>query len=302
MDEEQAKQYQKAQHLIAEKRWLAAAAILEELINKAPNDEVTKKLVLALYQAQQFARAFVYFVEQPAVFTSERQDAELAVRLLLHNQSYIAARLFINELPLAWQTPLLSLVVDGENQAREKYQTTLQTRLRSFYHLGDCSLAEQQERVSDAQQLPLKEYLTGTQFLLRDPFTHQLIKASLVDTLRQLGVDEQVTVRWLDGQEYQLIPADVLAIDEQPVVRELRACLANELGNQNPSELQLANQELQMQLMILYPLIEQKITDVTAWIRYLIARIRGEQVATNPATEQLQDQLSKIIDDLSQKD
>ncbi|MGM9892456.1 hypothetical protein [Limosilactobacillus sp.] len=302
MDEEQAKQYQKAQHLIAEKQWLAAAAILEELINKAPNDEVTKKLVWALYQAQQFARAFVYFVEQPAVFTSERQDAELAVRLLLHNQSYIAARLFINELPLAWQTPLLSLVVDSENQAREKYQTTLQTRLRSFYHLGDCSLAEQQERVSDAQQLPLQEYLTGAQFLLRDPFTHQLIKASLVDTLRQLGVDEQVTVRWLDGQEYQLVPADVLAIDEQPVVRELRARLAAELGNQNPSELQLANQELQMQLMILYPLIEQKITDATGWIQYLIARIRGEQVATNPAIEQLQGQLSKIIDDLSQKD
>ena len=302
MDKEQETQYQKAHQLLNDHRWLAAAAILEELINVAPNDTVMEKLVFALYQAKQYARAFAYFIEQPTVFIDNQRNVELAVHLLLHNQSYIVARLFIGELPLAWQDELNDLVATSEEQARDKYQTTIQTRLRSFYHLGDCSLGEQQERVSEAQQLPLKEYLTGAQFLLRDPFTHQLIKASLIDTLRQLGVRQKVVVRWLNGHEYIVVPATVPALDVMPVAQALHAELANRLGNRNPSELQLASQELQMELMILYPLVNEKITDVKAWVAYLIGKIRGEKVPVDPAIARLQDELGKIIDDLSQKD
>lgn len=301
MDKEQEEQYQKALRLLDDKKWLSAAAILEDLVNDVPSDEITKQLVRALYFAKQYARTFVYFVEQPTIFTADQSNAQLAVRLLLHNQSYISARLFIVALKTEWQEELVNLVVAAEQAARYDYQTTIKTLLRSFYHLGDCSLDEQQARLSEAQQLPLAEYLTGAQFLLRDPFTHQLIKASLVDTLRQLGVTKKVIIRWVDGNEYSLIPADLLAIDDLELVQALRRELNRRLANDNPSELQLANQELQMQLMLMYPLINQKIADVAEWDQAIISRIRGEKVTANSEITTLQDQLTKIIDDLSEK-
>lgn len=301
MDKEQEEQYQKALKLIDDEKWIAAAAILEELVNDVPSDEITKQLVHSLYFAKQYARAFVYFVEQPTIFTTDQGNAQLAVRLLLHNQSYVAARLFIAALQPKWQAGLLELVEGAEQAARKDYQTTIKTLLRSFYHLGDCSLDEQQARLSDAQQLPLEEYLTGAQFLLRDPFTHQLIKASLVDTLRQLGVTKPVVIRWVDGKEYPLVPADLLSIDDMQLVQALRRELNTRLANDNPSELQLANQELQMQLMLMYPLINQKIGDVAEWDQAIISRIRGEKVKASPAVIALQDRLTKIIDDLSEK-
>lgn len=301
MNDEQKNNYQQALELMTQHKWLDAAVILEDLINELPDDEVIKNLVLSLYQAKQYARAFVYFSEQPGIFATDRADAQLAVHLLLQNQSYMSARQFIVGLPVQWQDDLLERVKTAEKFAHEKYQTTIQTLLRSFYHLGDCPLGEQQERLRDAQQLPLADYLTGAQFLLRDPFTHQLIKAAIIDTLRQIVVDKDLTIQWLDGEEYQVNPSQLLAIDDLEIVKELREELAARVEHQDPTQFQLASQELQMQLMLLYPLITAKITAPGDWITCLLARIRGQKVTGLPAIGALQDRLTKIIDDLTEK-
>ncbi|WP_242362462.1 hypothetical protein [Limosilactobacillus antri] len=301
MNNEQEERYQKALQLMTDEKWLAASSLLEDLINESPSDDVTKALVLALYRAKQYARAFVYFTEQPEVFTGDKGHARLAVYLLLHNQSYITARLFITDLPLDWQAEFEGLIAEAERTAEEKFQTTIQTALRSFYHLGDCPLSEQQERLGAARQLPLTEYLTGAQFLLRDPYAHQLIKAALVDTLRQLGIDRLMALRWLDGREYSINPAKLPAIEELPVVQDLHQALAARLANQNPSEYQLASQELQLQLMLLYPLIENKVIDADGWIDCLVGQIQGEKVSGQPAILATQRQLNQVIDDLGEK-
>ena len=63
MNNEQEERYQKALQLMTDEKWLEASSLLEDLINEQPSDDVTKALVLALYRAKQYARAFVYFAE-----------------------------------------------------------------------------------------------------------------------------------------------------------------------------------------------------------------------------------------------
>ena len=87
MNNEQEEQYQKALKLMTEEKWLKAASLLEDLLNQVPSDDVTKSLVLALYRGKQYARAFVYLVEQPAVFAAVQPNARLAGHRLLHKQS-----------------------------------------------------------------------------------------------------------------------------------------------------------------------------------------------------------------------
>ena len=301
MNKEQSEKYQKALHLMTEEKWLDGATLLEDLINELPNDDVSRHLVRAFYEARQYQRAFVYFIEQPLAFTETFNEARLAVRLMLHNQSYMAARQFIVELPTTWQNTLRRDVEETEMVAGQKYRATIHTLLRSFYHLGDCSLSEQQERLSEAQQLPLNDYLIGAQFLLRDPFTHELIKASIIDTLRQAAVNKVVTLRWIDKRDYQINPSRLQAIDDLLTVKELRQELNRRLGSKNPTQFQLASQELQLQLMILYPLIDEKITSPAEWIDYLIDTISGNEEGEKTPLARLQDSLTKIIDDLSEK-
>ena len=56
-----------------------------------------------------------------------------------------------------------------------------------------------------------------------------------------------------------------------------------------------------MQLMLLYPLIEEKVTDPAGWVNCLIGRIRGAASEAQPAILAVQRQLGQVIDDLGEK-
>ena len=56
-----------------------------------------------------------------------------------------------------------------------------------------------------------------------------------------------------------------------------------------------------MQLMLLYPLIEEKVTDPAGWVDCLIGRIRGATSEAQPAILAVQRQLGRVIDDLGEK-
>ena len=185
--------------------------------------------------------------------------------------------------------------------SRQEYQETLQTRLRDFYHLGDYSLEEQQSRLQAAFKLPLNEFITGAKFLLRDPYTHPLVKSSLVELLSKLRVADPVTVYWLDKKEYTVVPADIQPLNLLPVVSEGKRLITEKCGNQNPQTEKMAIQEFQLQVMFLYPRINQIIKDIDEWTDVLIARIEGKKVATNTVSSTWQERLGKQIDELIEK-
>lgn len=300
MNEEQQAQYQHAQELIAEQRWSEASDILEGLVNDVDISDVARLTIIALYYSKQYTRACTYLFEYLELMVDDFADAQIAIDIFVKNELFILARQVINSLP-KWRAKLLPLIQAGEKQMQEEYQETMQTRLRDFYHLGDYSLPEQQSRLQAAFKLPLAEFLTGAKFLLRDPFTHPLVKSSLVELLCKLGVDEQVTYYWLDKQEYTVNPCHLVPLKDNPLVIAGKREISEKIGNKNPQTEQSAIQELQLQVMFLYPRIEAIITDIGEWTDELIARIEGRQPLQKTAMSQWQLRLAKMIDELIQK-
>ena len=152
-----------------------------------------------------------------------------------------------------------------------------------------------------AFKLPLNEFITGAKFLLRDPYTHPLVKSSLVELLSKLQVADPVTVYWLDKKEYTVVPADIQPLNLLPVVSEGKRLITEKCGNQNPQTEKMAIQEFQLQVMFLYPRINQIIKDIDEWTDVLIARIEGKKVATNTVSSTWQERLGKQIDELIEK-
>ena len=300
MNEAQQDKYLQAKKLVDEEQWQDASEILEELVTEVDDSEVGRLTIIALYHIQQFTRACTYLFEYLEVMFDDFTDAQIAISILVQNELFVLARQVISSLS-QWQDELLSLVVAGEEKSRQEYQETLQARLRGFYHLGDYSLTEQQSRLQAAFKLPLNEFITGSKFLLRDPYTHPLVKSSLVELLCKLQVNDPVTIYWLDKTEYTVIPADLLPLNGLPIVAEGKRLISIKCGNQNPQTERLANQEFQLQVMFLYPRVEQTIVDIDEWINILIGRIEGKTIEEKSDTAKWQSRLGEQIDELMEK-
>lgn len=300
MNEAQQDKYLQAQKLVDEEQWQDASEILEGLVTEVDDSEVGRLTIIALYHTQQFTRACTYLFEYLEVMFDDFTDAQIAISILVQNELFILARQVISSLS-QWQDELLSLVVAGEEKSRQEYQETLQARLRDFYHLGDYSLTEQQSRLQAAFKLPLNEFITGSKFLLRDPYTHPLVKSSLVELLCKLQVNDPVTIYWLDKTEYTVIPANLLPLNGLPIVAEGKRLISIKCGNQNPQTERLANQEFQLQVMFLYPRVEQTIVDIDEWINILIGRIEGKTIEEKSDAAKWQSRLGEQIDELMEK-
>ena len=300
MNEAQQDKYLQAQKLVDEEQWQDASEILEGLVTEVDDSEVGRLTIIALYHTQQFTRACTYLFEYLEVMFDDFTDAQIAISILVQNELFILARQVISSLS-QWQDELLSLVVAGEEKSRQEYQETLRARLRDFYHLGDYSLTEQQSRLQAAFKLPLNEFITGSKFLLRDPYTHPLVKSSLVELLCKLQVNDPVTIYWLDKTEYTVIPADLLPLNGLPIVAEGKRLISIKCGNQNPQTERLANQEFQLQVMFLYPRVEQTIVDIDEWINILIGRIEGKTIEEKSDAAKWQSRLGEQIDELMEK-
>ncbi|MCH3922554.1 hypothetical protein [Limosilactobacillus sp.] len=300
MDEQQKRELRRALVLIKQEKWKAASEILGGLLADTTSPVLVFNQVLALYHDHQYVQALSLVVEEPTLFLKTRSDAELAVRVLLANRRYIKCRLLIAGTDPAWREKLLGLVVDSEQAAEVKYQATIQQTLRQFYHLGDGTILEQRERLNEAYELPLNEFLLGSRFVLRDPFVQPLIKSDIIETLRCIHLDAQLTYLWLDNQEYQVNPAQLVGSDELPAVKKVRQLIFDRLANQDAMRYQLANQQFDLQLMFLMPRVKEVIDDPASWAEELLVTIDGGKSTADSSAARWQKLIRTRISELAQ--
>ncbi len=300
MNKEQAQRFQQARELVKQEKWGPAGDILDTLVEKTADPAATRLLVRVLDADHQYVQALSNVLEDPTLFWTDEASAKLAVRLMVQNQRFMLARLFIADGPTKWRPALTTIAEDGEKAAQASYQQTIQQRLKDFYHLGDGNLMEQRHRLSDAYDLPLASFLMGTRFVLRDPFVHYLIKADIIESLRRVGVDTQLSYLWIDNQEYEVNPAKLVDQDDAPAVKAVRQAIAKQLGDTDAIRYQMASQQLDLQLMFLYPRAAAVITDPQEWATVLMTTLDGQELGDANATQRWQRRLMTLISTLAQ--
>lgn len=268
------------------------------LNEKTDDYRVNQLLTLALQHDGQVQHAIKLAEEHVEDYLQTKRGAKQLVSLELAGQQFITARRQAAFVP-QWKDELTKLIITAEKRAKKTMEVTLQTRLKSFYHLGDGSFNEQRQRLMEAEQLPLDLYLTGAIFLLRDPFTKELIKSSILETLQPLSIDREVKVRWLDGHDHQLNLKDLQPLTKIEEVAAMQEILDKKYGQSDPSTLKEMTDELQLQMIFLYPFINKAVTDPQAWVTAMTSF--GRQVEPTPSVDDArrwQRKIQQLVDQL----
>lgn len=266
----QQERFHQADQLLDQQHYHEAAQRFAALYEEVDEFVVNRQLVKSLYEDQQYAEALSYANEHLNEYTASRELMQLLIEVELHAQAFIDVRVQLNSLP-KWHDEFIKQVEQAESSFAKHYQTSLNSQLKQFYHLGDGSFAEQQRRFKAASHLPLKQYLIGAKFLARDPFVNPLIRSSLLQIMQRLHLQERITIYWLDEQEHEVDLGRLQDVESIQTVQQIESMIKKEFSQLDPLSYQMFDQEFHLQLAFLYPLIELAIPNPTAWYQALTA-------------------------------
>lgn len=299
MNDEQQRLIHQAKKFEEQQDWTNAAECWVDLSQQIDDVNITFNAAHSLYLAKRFQEAYQAILNFPDAAITAQNGLEI-IQMYLAVNHYISGRMLINELPTQIQSQAQSLVEQAERSYQLQFEATIHNQLRSFYHLGDCSLPEQQQRLASADQLPLADFMIGCQFLLRDPFTNPFVRAELLNILHRLQWADEVVVLAIDDHEHKIIPATSPSAYEQGTIQTCRRIIAHQLTNDNPQLLATLNQQLDLQAILLMPITDEVITNPQKWVAVMTSLMMGSAMPGNSAREQQwQAKINQIIEKIN---
>lgn len=269
--------------------WSIASSQFEAVYAEEQTPELNRELVDSLYHNEQYLRAEQYAAEMDAAYLSSQADFNLRLIVALKNRQFIFAREFCALSAAAdWRDQGLSQIIQAEDESRTTLATTQRLLAKQFAHLGDVSFGEQRQRLEQARQLPLKEFMQSIQYLLIDPFLHPLIRATLLEELLRLRVKATVKLQWLDDQMYTIDTADLQPVNASRAAAGIRSYFQEDLGQRDPMMAANAQQTVTLQLMMLYPFIDKVVTQPTNWARL----VAGEDLPPEVTADEKNDMIA----------
>ena len=134
---------------------------------------------------------------------------------------------------------------------------------------------------------------------MRDPFTQQFVKADILNILQQVRCPENVTMLCIDSKEHQVIPADLPTAYQNPIIIKCQKILTDKLAQSDPQILRALQMQLDLQAILLNPLIEKIVTDPQEWVNVMYNRATtGEYSGENQDIIHWQQELNNLIDKL----
>lgn len=289
---------QLANEAFKNQQWGQAAQLYEQEYQTAPSEKINHLLVKSLFENHQSKLAYTVMMDNLNSYLMDDQHVILMVQVLLANQQLLMAHVLTATVAPLPET-VTQLIERAESQARQK--PDFRRDYQTFYQLSALTLTQQQRAFKKGQELPLKEWQTATEALLVDPFVKPIIRVSLLEMVQKLKLTTPMNFRWLDNKNYEVVGSRLKALADFEKVGILENSLQEMIGGHDPMTQQLYQNELGLQVTLLYPFIDRAIPDPRAWVTRLI---QGDQVqsASLPAPYSLewwQRKLSQIMSEMT---
>ncbi|MBU7455658.1 hypothetical protein [Leuconostoc fallax] len=276
----------RSQTEIDQENWHDASQTLSELYESLPTFEVNYKLVTTLFMDEQYQLAGSYADDFLGEYLEYEDNFRMLVALSVKTQNFVYA----HQLIMLWddgddgklQQTLLNEVKEAENKAKDKMAATFQTISRQFYHMSDYDIAEQRSRYESARHLPVADFIKGARFLLLDPYTLPVIRATLLDDLQKLNINEVIQYRWLDNDIYTVNLSEINALTDNTVFLDIANELEQQVGQNDPNAMTALTHELRLELTLLYPRIAEVITDAKQWVAVSLSHYYQRSMPDEP--------------------
>lgn len=156
---------------------------------------------------------------------------------------------------------LTPYMTSAEKEACQQVVATTLTRYqqehpeteKKWQYLGAYSVFEQRDLFAMAHALPTADFIAYSRQWLVDSNVHPILRASIVDDLRQLGVTEEVALINLNQEQVTVIPAQLPAVEQTEIGGKVLVSLQTTANEALVGEVRL-------RLQIMYPFVFKTLT------------------------------------------
>ncbi len=188
-----------------------------------------------------------------------------------------------------------------ERRYSEKEQRAAEEEItQRSYSIAQFPLMEQLSILKETNKLNFDDQFHILEVIATNPTTYQLIRSSAVLLLSQYDVSqstEKMNFLWFDEKKIICIN-EIRPLEENTTVQILHEKLEERLGD-NPSLHEMVSQELDMQIIQLYPYIDDVITFPELWIDFYLDKFSDDSIDYSAYPEGAAGDLKKWFERLS---
>lgn len=236
-------------------------------------DTLNVLLVSSLLQVGEYGEALNLANEKDSYYTSDEKRLLIYVEVLLENNQILQAEKYINEQLESKAVKYADSWVRLNSQLAEIKRVQEENRkkeedriVKELYSLASLNTLEQFSKMNAVYTLPNDRLKQLAPQLLVNPYVHPLVRATLFSLLAERGVDETYPYLWFDEIK-EGNPKDTFPVEENPT-GVLMADELDERLSKDPSLYQLAKNEIDTLLLMLYPFEDEVIApgEETSWV------------------------------------
>ncbi|KRL21518.1 hypothetical protein FC98_GL000693 [Lentilactobacillus kisonensis DSM 19906 = JCM 15041] len=254
----------------------------EHLLEHYPNQvDVNFLKAKALMKLKRAAEAQQILIEFRDEMSQNSKRVAQMIQMSLENSCFMFARELNSMISSDYEAKILA----AENQYRTVNSAKLIEQAKQFAHIGSLGVCNQVKGVEDARKLPLSEYLLAAKTVLSDPFLWQVTKTQVLLELVAVQVSDQVTLNWLDKQNYHIQLTRLKPVNQYASLTTVFQIIEARYTASDPIKLQLLEGELVTQSNYIYPFFDKVISDPQYWVKATIAQSFGDTIAANTESE-----------------
>ena len=284
-----------------------ALEYIEKVYANDKGNKVNHFHTLILYSLERFEDALEIANEQKDFYYNNEKSLLLYTTILIKNRLFLEAEVLIQE-NIKDKTSMFS--TEWENLEKElhlerelvkfKLEKQKKRTKRELIELENYSPMKQAEILGNAEELDLKDLQEVARIIFGNPHVTGMTKRAYLEILVKKEDTNTYGFPWFNQQK-ELAPSQLSVFDQNPIVNQVIQQLEME-AQKVPSLLEVIKIELMNDLLMLYPFIEEVITDVDYWVEAYISNFDPSNLIEKDTVElsESEETMEQWMDHLNQ--
>ena len=275
-----------------------ALTLYEEAYNLQPDFEANTKIVNLLMAEGKFQEALGICEEMLQGYFEEDELFETYIKLLLGNQEFIKSRKMIkkNRTRIANEDELLRLVSTSE----EQYSMFNPDKITAYKAEGrDIKVQpfyQQMGTLKLLEKLPKADYIDVVKELLINDELPLLLRQSLLESVVAICTAEEYEIITIFGEQCTVDISELTAPGEQTTYLQAKELLSKQLEEYEEVFQTQMMEELRVNFSVMYPFADAWITDVSLWVKQLLASYLEVEFTEEEQTSEAFDKNKELLE------
>ena len=288
--------FERAVEYIEKNNFEEALECIEKVYVNDKGTAVNHLYTLILYTLERYDEALEIANEQKDFYISQEKHATLYTMLLIKNQLFLEAEVLIQEhitelhsfYYSEWQSLERELNLERE-LVNFEIEMKKQATKKELIELDTYSPSKQTEIIQKARDLELQDLQQRASSVFTSPYISGMTQRAFLELLVEKQDPNKYLFPWFNQQK-EVIPKEIHSFDQVEIVKKIDDLLSRKL-HKYPSLFDVVKMEMVNDLLLLYPFIEDVVTDMDYWVDCYIEHFDFSDQLKIDTTTQIDEQI-----------